>query len=237
MVWRPANFCGVGGCFSSLYPTGFSVPNGKPAVGVFLSPSAANAIKMQTTSTQHALSPVSPWIERWSHLLPKQARVLDVACGSGRHLQWFLNRGHAVTGIDIDVGAARMAAPNATLVCSDMENAPWPLMKTGQPEQFGAVIVTNYLWRPLFPTVIQSLAPGGILMWETFASGNETVGRPTRPDFLLHPGELLAACEGLHIIAYENGTQANPSRFVQRIVAIRPDTAAPPAGWNALHLL
>jgi SAM-dependent methyltransferase len=192
---------------------------------------------MQTTSPQHALSPVSPWIERWTHLVPKQAGVLDVACGSGRHLQWFSSRGHAVTGLDIDVDAARTAVPAATLVRADLENAPWPLMKTGQPDQFGAVIVTNYLWRPLIPTVIQSLAPGGILMWETFASGNETVGRPARPDFLLRPGELLAACQGLHIIAYENGAQVNPSRFVQRIIAIRPDTATPPAGWNALHLL
>jgi hypothetical protein len=94
-------------------------------------------------------------------------------------------------------------------------------MVEGQPRQFDAVVVTNYLWRPLFPTLLQSLAAGGVLIYETFAIGNETVGKPSRADFLLQPGELLRLCAGLKIVAFEDGFLALPDRFVQRIVAAR----------------
>jgi SAM-dependent methyltransferase len=164
----------------------------------------------------------SPWIVRWSHLLQPGGSVLDVACGSGRHATWFAGRGHAVTAIDRDLSGVQDLAGNVALVQADIENAPWPLLFNGAPIPFNAVVATNYLWRDLLPTLVASVAPGGVLLYETFAQGNETVGRPSRPDFLLRSGELLEVCNGLHIVAYENGTLENPSRFVQRIAAIRP---------------
>ena len=106
--------------------------------------------------------------------------------------------------------------------CADIEDGPWPFAG----RQFGAVIVTNYLWRPLLPLLVDSVAPGGVLIYETFASGNETVGRPARADFLLQPGELLAACATLRTVAYEDGFVDAPARFVQRIAAVR-ETAHP----------
>jgi SAM-dependent methyltransferase len=148
--------------------------------------------------------------------------VLDVACGSGRHLAWFAGRGHRVTGVDRDVSGCQDLSDQATLHCADIENGPWPLESGGGPQVFDAVIVTNYLWRPLLPTLLQSLAPGGVLLYETFAAGNETVGRPARPDFLLQHGELLRTCQELDIVAYEDGYLPDPARFVQRIAAVRP---------------
>lgn len=167
----------------------------------------------------HGLSAPSDWIRRWSHLLPASCEVLDVACGSGRHLQWFSQRGHTVWGVDRDIAAARINLPTAHLVEADIENAPWPLMAGVSPRRFGAVVVTNYLWRPLLPTLLESLAPGALLLYETFASGNETVGRPSRPDFLLQPGELLQICAGMQVVSYESGFISSPARFVQRIAA------------------
>ena len=84
---------------------------------------------------------------------------------------------------------------------ADLENGPWPLAG----ERFDAVVVTNYLWRPLMPSLLASLADGGVLIYETFALGNEAFGRPSNPDFLLRPGELLRCCRGLHVVAYEDG--------------------------------
>lgn len=147
--------------------------------------------------------------------------MLDIACGSGRHLAWFAARQHAVTGVDRDTNQARLHAPCAELLCADIENNPWPLQIDGALRTFGAVVVTNYLWRPLMQTVVNSVAPGGVLLYETFADGNETLGRPSRPDFLLQPGELLQACAGLMIVAYENGYVQDPPRVVQRIAAVR----------------
>jgi SAM-dependent methyltransferase len=171
------------------------------------------------------LTAPSPWIVRWSHLLKPNATVLDIACGSGRHLAWFAGRGHAVTGIDRDLTTARSAGAPGTLICADIENRPWPLTTGSEPQTFGAVVVTNYLWRSLLPTMVNSVAPGGVFLYETFASGNETVGRPARADFLLQPGELLAVCKDLQVVAYECGTLENPLRFVQRVTAIRPFTS------------
>ncbi len=164
----------------------------------------------------------SDWITRWSHVLAPGASVLDVACGSGRHLAWFAERGHRVTGLDRDVDLARQGVPGAELVCADIETGGWPLLCDGQPRTFGAVVVTNYLWRPLLNTIVQSVAPGGILLYETFATGNDAFGRPSRPDFLLQPGELLRTCTGMEVVAYEQGYLADPPRVVQRIVAMRP---------------
>ena len=166
----------------------------------------------------------SPWIVRWSHLLAANSTVLDVACGSGRHLSWFAARGHVVTGIDRDVAPAQQSGAPGTLICADIEEQPWPLTTGAKEQEFGAVVVTNYLWRPLLNTMVNSLAPGGVFLYETFSSGNETVGRPARADFLLQPGELLDVCKDLLVVAYENGTLDNPLRFVQRVAAIRPFT-------------
>jgi len=99
---------------------------------------------------------------------------------------------------------------------ADLENGPWPLAG----ERFDAVVVANYLWRPLWPVLRSSLADGGVLIYETFACGNEVFGKPSNPDFLLRSGELLEACRGLHVVAYEDGVLDAPPRRVQRIAAV-----------------
>ena len=180
--------------------------------------------KVLSTAAHHP-GTASSWVQRWSHLVPPGATVLDIACGPGRHMQWFADKGHTVTGVDRSPEAIRAAARFGEVLLADIENGPWPLMSGALTRQFGTVIVANYLWRALFPLIAQSVAPGGLLVYETFASGNETVGKPSSPDFLLQPGELLSAFKGLRIIAFEDGFLDNPARFVQRIVAIRPDLA------------
>lgn len=178
----------------------------------------------------HGNEPASDWVRRWSHLIAPGSAVLDIACGAGRHLRWLHALGHEVVGVDRSAEALAACEGLGELVLADIENGPWPLAG----REFGAVVVTNYLWRPLLPAVIGSLAPGGVLIYETFARGNETVGRPARPEFLLAPGELLAACAGLRVVAYEDGFLQNPDRFVQRITAVRELPG--PAG-AARHLL
>ncbi len=177
----------------------------------------------------HASPTPSDWIRRWAHLVPAGAPVLDVACGAGRHLVEFAGRGHPVTGVDRDPQALAAAAWHldgaGELVLADIENGPWPFAG----RTFGAVVVTNYLWRALLPTLVASVAPGGVLLYETFAVGNETVGKPSRPDFLLRPGELLEVCEGLRVVAYEDGFETSPDRFVQRAAAVREPAGSRPA--------
>lgn len=168
------------------------------------------------------------WVKRWTHLLAPRASVLDIACGQGRHMKWFAQHGHAVTGVDRSAPAIAAAGCFGETVLADIENGPWPLIENGQTRQFGAVVVTNYLWRPLFSTIVQSLAPGGVLIYETFALGNETVGKPSNPDFLLRPAELLGAFSALGLIAFEEGFLEDPARFVQRIAAVRPGGAQAP---------
>jgi SAM-dependent methyltransferase len=158
----------------------------------------------------------SPWVQRWAHLVPPGARVLDVACGGGRHVRWFAARGHAVTGVDRDAATTEGLRGVAEVVVADIEAGPWPFAG----RTFGAVIVTNYLWRPLLPAIVSAVAPGGALLYETFTQGQQDVGKPSRPDFLLQPGELLQACAGLHTVAYEDGFLDGPPRFVQRICAL-----------------
>ena len=168
----------------------------------------------------HAGLPPSDWLQRWAHLLPAGGRVLDVACGRGRHLRWLAGRGFVLTGIDRDaaaLAALQDLASEIERVEADIENQPWPL----PGRLFDAVLVSNYLWRPLWPQLLASLAPGGVLVYETFAAGNEALGKPSRPDFLLQPGELLQRCAGLHTVAYEDGFLDGPPRFVQRVVARR----------------
>lgn len=165
----------------------------------------------------HGQEPASAWVTRWSHLVPAASEVLDIACGHGRHMRHFAALGHPVVGVDRNPDAISAVSPLGQALCADIENGPWPL--SGQT--FGGVIVTHYLWRPLWPQILASLAPGGVLIYETFAAGNETVGKPSRPDFLLQPGELLTTCKDLRVIAFEEGFLPQPDRFVQRIVAVR----------------
>lgn len=144
--------------------------------------------------------------------------MLDVACGSGRHVRYLAERGHAVTGVDRDAQALAPLQSIARTVVADIENGPWPFSDGA----FDAVIVTNYLWRPLLPALRASLASGGVLLYETFALGNEAYGKPSNPNFLLQPGELLALAQGLHVVAYEDGLLTDPMRRVQRIAALAP---------------
>jgi SAM-dependent methyltransferase len=170
--------------------------------------------------THAALEP-SPWIRRWSHLVLPGARVLDVACGMGRHVRWFAERATRVTAVDRDAAKLEPLRPLAELIVADIEAAPWPLVG----RRFDAVVVTNYLWRDLMATLVASVDESGVLIYETFARGNETVGKPSNPDFLLEAGELLMATKGLRTIAYEDGFLERPGRFVQRIVSVRERTA------------
>lgn len=179
--------------------------------------------------TGHGSEPVSAWVQRWSPLVPVGGTVLDVACGLGRHTRWFLQRGHPVCCVDrspdaihgiLAVTGPAVSGRLETRV-ADLENGPWPFAG----RRFDAVIVTNYLWRPLLPVIVESVATGGALIYETFAAGNETVGKPSRPDFLLQPGELITACAGLRIVAFEDGFLDGPPRFVQRVAAVRADPA------------
>ncbi|HSI57934.1 MAG TPA: class I SAM-dependent methyltransferase [Ideonella sp.] len=178
----------------------------------------------------HASGAPSAWLTRWTHLLPAGGTLLDVACGSGRHLRWAAGLGLAVTGVDRDAQALAGLQALGEIVVADIESGPWPFAG----RRFDAVIVTHYLWRPLLPTLVASVAPGGVLVCETFAAGNETVGKPSRPDFLLRPGELLGAVAPLRVVAYEDGFLGQPERFVQRIVACREapaEAGALPARW------
>lgn len=175
-------------------------------------------------SSLHGTEPPSAWIKRWSHAVKAQGRVLDVACGHGRHAYYFHQLNHHVTLVDRSQAALEsitIEAHHCDKVLADIENGPWPLAHV----QFDAVVVTNYLWRPLMPALLASLAPGGVLLYETFAQGNETVGKPSRPDFLLRPGELLQVCQELHVVAFEDGFEGSAGgsspRFVQRIAAVR----------------
>lgn len=165
----------------------------------------------------HGTESPSPWVQRWAHLIAPGGNVLDVACGHGRHMRYLAGLGHPVTGVDRSAEALASLQGVGTPVLADIENGPWPL--PGQ--RFDAVVVTNYLWRALMPTLLGSLADGGVLIYETFAAGNETVGKPSRPDFLLQQGELLRHCAGLRVVAYEDGFLSAPERFVQRVVAVR----------------
>jgi SAM-dependent methyltransferase len=172
----------------------------------------------------HGGQAASLWVQRWSHLVAARATVLDVACGSGRHVRWFAQRGANVTGVDRDAAAVAPLAGIADIVVADIEGGPWPF--TGRT--FDAVVVTNYLWRERLAEILASVAPGGVLIYETFAAGNEDVGKPSNPKFLLRPGELLQSVAGWRVVAFEDGFEPAPERFVQRIVAQRDGGAQTP---------
>jgi SAM-dependent methyltransferase len=162
--------------------------------------------------------------------------MLDVACGQGRHMAWFKSLGLNPTGIDRSHQALQAASAHGHVLEADIESGPWPLMNGTAVQRFDVVVVTNYLWRPLLPTIVDSVAPGGWLIYETFAVGNEVFGKPSNPDFLLHPGELLQACHGLDVLAYEHGLLHAPDRCVQRIAACKPSAGMLPSASQALWL-
>jgi SAM-dependent methyltransferase len=173
----------------------------------------------------HASAPPSDWLIRFARHWPTPSRVLDVACGSGRHLRWLNEHGHTVTGVDRDAQALEVASAWGDTVLADLEapDARWPL---GQ-RQFDAVIVTNYLWRSLWPSLKAAVKPGGWLLYETFAWGNARYGKPSRDDFLLQPAELLTVFADWHIVAFEQGVLTEPTRQIQRIaVRALPPTAS-----------
>ena len=145
---------------------------------------------------------MSEWVARCAPPVTRGS-ILDVACGDGRHAVFFQKRNLEVHAVD----RKRVELPGVRFVEADLEDgSPWPY--AGQ--QFSAVVVTNYLHRPLFPALRASLAPGGVLIYETFMRGNERFGKPSNPEFLLRPGELLEAFAGLDVIAFEQGVVQRP---------------------------
>lgn len=200
--------------------------------------------KTDPPDLQGNLGDPSPWVNRFAPLVPAGGAVLDLACGKGRHTLLFRGRGHPVTAVDRDVsllGDAAREGPrddsgvgarvgprvgNVTVIEADVEGGPWPL--GGQT--FSGIVVTNYLHRPLMPRLIAALAPGGVLIYETFAKGNEAFGRPRSPDHLLAPGELLDVFgERLSVAAYEHGYVETPRpRVIQHICAINMPKDDPP---------
>jgi SAM-dependent methyltransferase len=171
------------------------------------------------------VTPPSSWIARHASLIPLSGQVLDLAAGKGRHARYFNGLGYEVVAVDRDVSGLADLAGDAQIevIEADLEGGrPWPL----GDRRFAGIVVANYLHRPLFPAIARALRPGGVLIYETFGIGNERFGRPSNPDFLLRPGELLgfAEAEGLVVRAYHCGEVAEPRPAVlQRFVAVRPD--------------
>ncbi len=166
--------------------------------------------------------PPSPWVMRFSWIIPSGGRVLDLACGNGRHTRLLLEQGYRVTAVDRDLkGIGDLGAfDGLERLEADLEDgSPYPLAG----RQFEGIVVTNYLNRPLFPALLAGLAPAGGLIYETFALGNERFGRPSNPDYLLRPGELIETITGhLRILAYEDLVVSEPRpAAVQRVAAKR----------------
>jgi SAM-dependent methyltransferase len=171
----------------------------------------------------------SPWIVRFAHLVRRGARVLDLACGHGRHARFLAARGASVLAVDRDAEALASLAGIAGVATRaiDLEAGPWPLGDS----RFDAIVVTNYLHRPLLSPLLGALAPDGTLLYETFAAGNEAFGRPSNPAFLLAPGELVEVLSNrLTIVAFEQGRTSAPGRdaVVQRVAAVGRGRAWPP---------
>ena len=185
-------------------------------------------------TTHQIMDVASPWVRRFAGLIPPQSRVLDLACGGGRHARYAASLGHSVLAVDKDVSALS-AKPSQNIHCLsfDLElsnsasHPDWPLV----PNQFGGIIVTNYLHRPLMGDLLLSLRAGGVFIYETFAQDNGLFGKPSNPDFLLMPGELLSLASSnpeFHVLAFEDGYVSQPKpAMVQRICLIRGPVGVP----------
>ena len=173
----------------------------------------------------HSSDTPEPWVVRFAALVPVGGRVLDLACGSGRHARLLAARGHPVTALDRDLTGFKDGGFAFETIESDIENGPWPF----ENRHFAGIVVVNYLHRPLLPTISASLEPGGVLIYRTFAVGNERFGRPRNPDFLLKPNELLDAFAGtLTVVAYDCGEVALPRpAVIQRLCATKPPRPIP----------
>ena len=164
----------------------------------------------------------SPWVRRFAPLIRAGGHVLDLAAGAGRHTQLLLDMGLDVTAVDRDIGSLRdLAGTRCELRQIDLEAGDPDDVVAQLGGEFDGIVVTNYLYRPLLHPLAAMLAPGGVLIYETFMTGNERFGRPRNPDFLLRPGELLDAFAALTVIAFEQGEVAQPRpAVIQRIVAV-----------------
>ena len=168
----------------------------------------------------HKLQEPSHWVQRFSSLLPHRGHVLDLAAGGGRHGRFLLDCGHRVTFVDLHTEDLidLSTLPDTTIIQADLENgSEWPLQET-----YSGIIVINYLYRPILEKIIDALETGGILIYETFARGNEVFNRPRNPDHLLKSGELLElVSEKMQVIAYEHGNLDLSTKpcVVQRICA------------------
>lgn len=161
------------------------------------------------------------WVERWAGLIPSRGRVLDVACGGGRHAVFLAGLGHPVDAVDRDLSLSESvrATPGVVWHGHDLEGQAWPF----RPGAYQGVVVANYLYRPLLPNLIEALSEGGVLIYATFSMGQEVYGRPRNPLHLLMPGELLEAVRGrMRVVAYEDVLELGdaPAR-VQRLCAIK----------------
>lgn len=172
----------------------------------------------------HGGGDASDWVVRCARLIRPGGRVLDHACGGGRHARWLAQQGYQVDAVDRDPAALASVSglPGIHAWQADLESGDWPY----EASSFDGIVVTNYLFRPRFEALLQALAPGGVLIYETFMQGNERFGKPSNPEFLLKPGELLERVAGLHVAAFEQGVVSAPrAAAVQRICAVRAAAA------------
>ena len=170
-------------------------------------------------SASHGSVEPSQWVSRWAETIRPGGVVLDVATGGGRHAKWLSRKGFEVEAVDRDLSAFSDVPAGVRVTQADIESGPWPY----EGRRFDAIVVTHYLHRPLLPRLVESLEPGGLLIYETFARGNERFGKPSNPAFLLEPGELLDAVRGrLRVLAYEDIVVESPRpAAIQRIAARR----------------
>lgn len=177
---------------------------------------------IMSSPTRHSSAIPSNWVQRFAPLIRTAGTVLDVAAGLGRNARWLAAAGFRVVAVDRDVGVLDIESAEERQVI-DLEDGDWPFAE----RRFDGIVVTNYLFRPLFPRLRESLAMGGVLIYETFANGNEVFGHPARAEFLLQPGELLQQCDDLRVVAFEDGYVESPKpACVQRICAVRADASA-----------
>ena len=190
----------------------------------------ANGSENSHLSHQMCVSEPSPWVLRFAPLVKAGGSVLDLACGGGRHSRYFLEQGHKVVALDRSINGISDLSSNIAceIICADLEanNAVINELVELAGRRFDGIIVVNYLYRPLLDYLIKALAPGGVLIYETFARGNEQFSQPRNPDHLLKKAELLDLAQNeLDVIAYEHGIDTNrhQSVVIQRICAKKPE--------------